>query len=298
MIATTTSTVPMNNSRSSVMLALLLHGGAVFSLINAQPVNAETVYTFGVVPQQSATRLAQVWVPFLDELSKSSGYTFKFVTAKDIPTFEACLTTKAYDFAYMNPYHYTVYHENPGYEAFAHQADKKLKGILVARADSGINDLDQLNNQKLAFPSPAAFGASVVPRAELAARDIEFEPSYVKSHDSVYRGVALGLFPAGGGVGRTFGNIPEDLRSQLKIFYKTDSYTPHAFTASPDVSADVRDTVKSAFLEMQNAEVLKPMGMSGFVPASNNDWDDVRALNLSSNQTEIVSAGGNPCHSK
>ena len=197
--------VPLKNLRISVLLACLLQSGAAFFILQGQAIAEAKVYSFGVVPQQSATRLAQVWIPFLEELERVSGHKLKFTTAKDIPTFEACLKAKAYDFAYMNPYHYTVFHETAGYEAFAHQSDKRLKGILVARKDSDIDDLSQLNNRTLAFPSPAAFGASVIPRAELSAKNITVEPSYVKSHDSVYRSVALGLFPAGGGVKRTFG---------------------------------------------------------------------------------------------
>jgi phosphonate transport system substrate-binding protein len=282
-------------SRLSALSALLLQSGTAFFLMGSEPANADTTLTFGIVPQQSAARLAKVWIPLLDELEARTGYTFKFATAKDIPTFEACLNAQAYDFAYMNPYHYTVFHETAGYQAFAHQADKKLKGILVARSDSDIEELSHLDGKELAFPSPAAFGASVIPRAELAAKNISFEPSYVKSHDSVYRGVALGLFPAGGGVGRTFGNIPDDLKAQLKVFYKTDAYTPHAFAASSKVAPEDRSAVAQALLDIREGEILKSLGMTGFVAASNDDWDDVRSLNLTSAQTEIVSAGEETC---
>jgi len=71
------------------------------------------VFTFGIVPQQSASRLAQMWGPFLSELSAQTGATFQFQTTKDIPTFEACLTSGAYDIAYMNPMHWGVWCEHP-----------------------------------------------------------------------------------------------------------------------------------------------------------------------------------------
>ncbi|MEP4339282.1 MAG: phosphate/phosphite/phosphonate ABC transporter substrate-binding protein, partial [Roseobacter sp.] len=228
---TRNATIAVDRQQAQGKLFLL--SSVIFLCALCQAAMAEKVYSFGIVPQQSASRLAQVWVPILAQLEKETGYKLKFTTAKDIPTFETCLAGKAYDFAYMNPYHYTVVHETAGYEAFAHQADKKLKGILVARADAQPGDLAQLNQKAIAFPSPAAFGASVIPRAELTAQNIDFDPVYVKSHDSVYRAVALGLFPAGGGVMRTFNNLPDDLKSQLKIIYQTDAYTPHAFTTSP-----------------------------------------------------------------
>ncbi len=183
-------------------------------------------------------------MPFLDKLGEKAGFKLKFTTAKDIPTFEACLAAQAYDFAYMNPYHFVVVHETAGYQAFAHEAGRKLRGILVTQADSAVQELNDLNNQEVAFPSPAAFGASVIPRAELMKQGVSFTPRYVKSHDSVYRAVALGAGSCRrGGCSAPSEILPEELRAQLRVFYRTDEYTPHAFAASPGVPADVRANI-------------------------------------------------------
>jgi PAS domain S-box-containing protein len=121
--------------------------------------------TFGVVPQLSATKLAGKWTPILQRLGDKTGYTIRFRTAPDIPAFEQRLATGEYDMAYMNPYHYTVFHESPGYVAFAKEKDKRIKGIMVVRKDSSYCELNELANQTLAFPAPAAFAASVLTRA-------------------------------------------------------------------------------------------------------------------------------------
>ena len=256
-------------------------------------------FVFGIVPQQSASRLAQVWVPFLERLSTASGYEIEFATAKDIPTFEACLSKGAYDVAYMNPYHYTVFHEVAGYQAIARVRDKRLKGILVARKNAKSVQLADLSGQSVAFPSPAAFGASVIPRAELKARGIDVTPNYVKSHDSVYRAVAAGLMPAGGGVMRTFNNIPADLRDQLEVIYRTDGYTPHAFAVSSRFSPADSQILFEAMQQVaaNEAQVLQPLGMKGFAKAANEDWDDIRALRLNKNHTQIVADESLQCHS-
>ena len=260
---------------------------------------AKSDLAFGVVPQQSASRLAKIWGPVLDHLSEETDYRLHFNTAKDIPTFEACLAKGAYDLAYMNPYHYTTFHQVAGYEAFARQAKKRLRGLIVVRKDSGIHRLEDLDHQPIAFPSPAAFGASVIPRAEMTSRDMAIRPAYVKSHDSVYRAVVAGLFPAGGGVLRTFNNVPDKIKSQLRVLYKTDAYTPHAFAAHPDLDKDHVTAIADAMLGIafKKPELLKALGMAGFESASNADWDDVRSLNLTNNQTEIVIDDRHTCHS-
>lgn len=274
---------------ASVILAICCTSSAVLAA-------SETI-VFGVVPQQSATRLAQVWVPLMRHLSTATGYEIKFATAKDIPTFEACLARSAYDIAYMNPYHYTVFHDEVGYQAFAKQREKKLRGVIVAKVDSAVESLSDLNGSSVAFPSPAAFGASVIPRAEMRSLEIAFTPKYVKSHDSVYRSVALGLFPAGGGVGRTLNNIPENIRAQLKVIHNTDHYTPHAFAASSSLPPQIVSSIATELLGTQAKELLEPLGMKGFEGAHNQDWDDVRNLNLEQKQTEIAVSGEIECRS-
>ena len=239
------------------LLALLL----ALSANASEPVNPR-VYTVGIVPQQSATRLARLWVPILNHLGEKAGISLRFATAPNIPTFEKRLASGEYDLAYMNPYHYTVFHRNPGYVAFAHAADKQIKGIVVVRRDSSIADLSELAGHKLAFPAPAAFAASVLPRAHLRNKGIAIEPVYVSSHDSVYRNVARGLYPAGGGVMRTFRSIDSAVSDQLRILWTTQGYTPHAFAAHPAMPIGVVDRLQQAMMSMatdpEGRELFRP----------------------------------------
>ena len=259
----------------------------------------ETGLTFGIVPQQSASRLAAMWGPFLEELSDRTGVAFEFRTTKDIPVFEACLNSGAFDFAYMNPMHYAIFSQESGYTAIARQAKKRLKGLLVARAESNIADLTDLEGATLAFPSPGAFGASVLTRAALSRSDVSFTPAYVKSHDSVYRAVAAGLMPAGGGVLRTFNAVDPEIRAQLQVIYETEAFTPHAIAGSHDVPAELAAKVQKALMEIaeEKPELVAGIGMSGFEMADDADWDDVRGLGMEREATGISQQGDAECPS-
>ncbi len=239
---------------------------------------------FGVVPQQAASKLARKWGPLLARLSTKTGYNFKFSTAKDIPAFEKRLAAGEYDMAYMNPYHYTVFHHSPGYIAFAKEKNKRIKGIIVVRKDTTIKSLDELKGMTLAFPAPAAFAASVLPRAALKNRAIPITPKYVSSHDSVYRTVAKGLYNAGGGVIRTFRNMTPDIKDQLKILWTTKAYTPHAIAAHPRLDKKVILHVQKAMQELesntQDKQLLSNLNFKGIDDAHDAEWDDVRALGI------------------
>ncbi len=206
-------------------------------------------YTFGVVPQQSGSKLSRLWSPILQYLENETGYHLRFATTRNIPTFEKRLSTGKYDIAYMNPYHYTEHHDITGYNAFAKAKDKRLKGILVVHKDSTLKSLEDLEDQELAFPSNA-FAATLVPRAHFNQLGTDVTPKYVSSHDSVYRNVAKGRYPAGGGVMRTFKNASPEIRDQLRVLWKSDGYTPHAFAAHPRVPPEAVEKIQQAMLKM------------------------------------------------
>jgi len=249
-----------------------------FSTAQAQPL------VLGIVPQQSAKKLARLWTPICTYLSEKVGHEIRFSTASDIPTFEKRVLEGQYDIAYMNPYHYTVFHEQPGYQAIAKQKNKKIKGIIVVPKDSQLTSLDELDGSTLAFPAPAAFAASVLPRAKIAQDGIKITPQYVSSHDSVYLTVSRNLFPAGGGIQRTLNNTSPAVNKKLRVLWTTPGYTPHAIATHPDLDIIIKNKLQKALIEMnkdpEGQALLKSINFNGIEIAKDKDWDDVRDLNI------------------
>jgi len=241
---------------------------------------------FGVVPQQTPKMLAERWQPFIDYMSRETGLTIKFETAKDIPTFESRLADGAYDIAYMNPFHFVVFNEKGCYRALAREKDKQLEGIIAVSAASGITSVEQLQGMEMAFPAPAAFAATIIPLSYLQQQGVSVIPRYVHSHDSVYLNLARGFFVAGGGIVRTLNAAPKEVESALTVLWKSNGYTPHAFAAHSNVAdSDVAAILNSLDLlsnDIKNKEVLSNLGFDKIIPAVDSDWDDVRALGITS----------------
>ncbi len=257
---------------------------AVPASADEKPVVAATPLTLGVVPQQSSLKLAKAWMPLLQEVSRRSGVPLAFATAPDIPTFEERLLEGAYDIAYMNPYHYTVFHDTNGYEALARAKEVQIHGIYVVHRASTITDLAQLAGLELAYPAPAAFAASVVTQANLAKVATPGKPAYVLSHDAVYRAVASGRYAAGGGILRTFNAAEPEVRDQLKILWTSPGYTPHPIATHPSVDEEKRDLLLQALISLAQdpagQALLETLKIAGFEGANDADWDDVRDLHI------------------
>ena len=272
-------------SQFFAQLRALLSGCLVALLVvQVQAQETPKALTLGIVPQQSASRLAEEWGPLLTELSRRSGVPLVFRTAPSIPVFEERLSKGAYDLAYMNPYHYVVFHKAAGYQAFAKEQDRRLKGILVVRKNSTYQRPADLAGKTVVFPAPAAFAASILPQAEFGRLKIAIDAKFVASHDSVYRAVASGLQEAGGGIQRTLEASPPEVRDALRVLTETPAYTPHAFAAHPSVPTATVAKVLAAMVSLAGDEtgqhLLLPLAFKGLVGAQDKEWNDIRALDI------------------
>jgi len=247
--------------------------------------------TFGVVPQQSATKLAEVWTPLLAYLSSKTGYNIEFRTGQDIRAFERRVETGEFDFAYYSPLHYANFRSS-GYQAVAREKDTRLVGIVVVSKESKYKGLKDLHGITMAFPSPTAFAATVLPQLSLQQLGVNVVPKYVSSHESVYRAVAHGLYPAGGGIVKTYEQVDPAVRSQLRILWKSPSYTSHPVAVHQRVSKKVTQRVVAALLAMaqdpEGALLLKAAGYKGFITAQDSDYKDIRRLHVSIGQPGVV----------
>ena len=260
---------------------------AAMLLCSVNAARSETppgVYTFGIGPTHSPTELAKRWTPIMQYLSEKSGVPLQFKTAKDIPTFQQQMREEVYDFAHINPYHYLLYHKGSGYTAFAREKDGKLVGVLLVKKDGPIQDVNQLNGATVAFPAANALAATWLPVHMLREKNITVTPQYVNSLDSVYRSVAKGLFPAGGGEMRTLGTIEPEVKNQLRILWTSETLPPFPFVVHPRVPKDVVAKVQKALNQMdgdpQGIALLKANNFNGMEETDDADYDAMRKLNI------------------
>ncbi len=256
---------------------LLLNFSAVFS--------APIVYKFGVVPQFSAQRIHSIWQPILLELERRTGFKFQLAGSRTIPAFETQFLMAKFDFAYMNPYHVILAFETKQYKPILRDVGNSLFGILVVKKDSNIKNASNLAGRTVAFPSPNALGASLIPRADLdKIFHISVKPRYVQSHSSVYLNVALGRVSAGGGVQKTFDRQDNTIKEKLRIIYKTDKFSPHPIVARNGIPKEHIEKIKQAFLDMAKtptgSAMLKKIPISKIGPATIKDYLPLKKLNL------------------
>lgn len=236
---------------------------------------ATRTLTIGIVPQMPAWTLARRWTPILKAWSHQSGYRITLRTAPTIALFEQRVAHGDYDLVYLNPEDYA--HNRARYRAFARENDW-LQGLLVVRRGGPVHRLADLQGQVLAFPARHALAASIEPRRLLQQRHIQFEARYVGSHDSVYRGVALGLFAGGGGIHQTYALLSPAMRSQLQVLWVGPKTLPHPFAARRDLPGFIIQRLMAALLHLPAGvrPALAKLGFTGFLPATDTEYRRVR----------------------
>lgn len=270
---------------------------AIAMLGLTQTVRAEAPpggYSFGIGPVQAATELAKRWTPIVQYLTEKTGIALQFKTAKDIPTFQQEMKEGVYDFAYINPYHYLLFHKCCGYTAFAREKDGALLGVMVVKKDGPVQNVNQLADQTVAFPSATALAATWLPVQMLRDKNIAVAPQYVNSMESVYRAVAKGLFPAGGGTMQTLTAMDPEVKNELRVLWVSEPLPPFTFASHTRVPKDVVDKVQKAMNEMnthpQGLALLKAANFKGMDIAIDRDYDAMRKMNLQPVEVKSVEA--------
>jgi phosphonate transport system substrate-binding protein len=224
---------------------------AIAWMLAWQPASAQPSYTISIVPQISPLEIYRHWKPLVDYLSRETGSVFVIQMQNSIPEFEDALNKGVPDFAFMNPYHLVMARKHQPYIPLVRSGASDLRGILVVRNDSPIEDVRQLDGQVLVFPSPNAFGASLYLRALLTNQfNITFREKYVTTHANVYRHVVREQAIAGGGVHRTLANEHPSVKNRLRILYETPGVAPHPLCAHERVPAELRAQVTSILLKL------------------------------------------------
>jgi phosphonate transport system substrate-binding protein len=126
------------------------------------------VMSVSIVPQLSHSIMYSKWAPILEHVGQKTGQCFNLEIPDTIGAFEKSLLNGEPDFAFANPYHQVIAKNRKGYTPLLIDGKTRLTGILVVKTDSSIKSNRQLHGREIAFPSPNAFAASLLIRAELA----------------------------------------------------------------------------------------------------------------------------------
>lgn len=256
----------------------------------ATPPQTLPEYSFGIHPQRNPEKLHEVFGPFIDYLNgEIPDVRFVFEASRNYDVFDQKIAMRQFAFVLPNPYE-TLLAIDKGYRVFAKMGnDDDLRGLIVARRDSGIDSVDDLKGKAVSFPAPTALAATMMTQYFLQVRGLDvrrdIEARYVGSMESSLLNIQRRNVVAGTAyppAWRMFSKQRPELARELHVLWQTESLPNNSLMARDDVPPELVDRVRSALLAMGSSEagrkVLAGMDMPRFEVATDSTYDPVRVF--------------------
>ncbi len=260
--------------------------GLFTSAAAASSVNRD-YYRFGVLPLQSPTKLAAMFLPLTQDLGHAMGRPVQFVTAPSFSEYMKRVGKRQYDIIYLNPLLYTEARK-AGYRAVVKVGQEPFTGILVVRRDGPLQHLDPRRIPKglrIGFPDPNAFAATVMTRQYMRRLDINvdkvFQVHYFGSQDSALMALHSGLVDIIGTWRPSFRSMPKAVRADLRIIAETPPQPQMPIAVRGDLPAAQVNQIVTTLLRLSDSKagrkVLDALGFrQGFVRANDAEYLGVR----------------------
>ncbi len=251
--------------------------------LHAAPDRQAHFLAFGVLPLQSPTKLAGMFMPLMEGIQKALGQPVEFVTAPSFATFMKRVMDRRYDFVYLNPLLFRRARK-AGYHAIVKVAREPFTGILVVRRDSPLHSLNPATLPKglrIGFPDPNAYAATVMTTQYMQKLGIdvhrEFSIKYFGSQNSAIMAVYAGLVDVAGTWWPSLRSMPPRVQKALRVIAETppQPQMPIAVRSgmAPERVRKLTRYLTSLTRSPAGRRILRHLGFKhGFAPASDREY--------------------------
>jgi len=255
--------------------------------------------TLGVHPYKSVSKLQKYYLPLTEYLSNKLNTKVNLSIAKDYETHIDLIGKDVIDMAYLGPASYVAMVNKYGKKRLLVRQLIKgkptFKGHILAREDSTINSLADLENKSFAFGDPNSTMSHLVPRYMLIKNGITKDKlrkmAFLGSHDNVAIAVLTGEFDAGAVKEAVYYKYKD---KGIKSLAATPDLSEHLFVVSNKMSEKKVKEIKNILLDLKNSsegkEILKGIKktITAMGSVTDKDYDNLREmLNLLKNKKII-----------
>jgi phosphonate transport system substrate-binding protein len=264
------------------------------------------------VPSMEANKVVTSGEAIASYLQEKTGYYFKVAVPTSYAAVIEAMGTKEADIAWLATYAYILAHDKYGAEvklSTVRNGLGKYRGQFVARADSKVKTVTDINGKVIAFTDAASTSGFIYPSAVLQSQKIQpKEYFFAGGHPQAI----LAVYSGRADVACTYwsppdsNNVPQDARLKLyetypDVFDKvsiigfTDWIPNDTVTMRKDFPKDIETRITSTLLNYvatpEGRKVMKELyDIDGLNKASDEDYNIVRETlkTLGKNPTDFL----------
>ena len=246
------------------------------------------VYRLAIHPLHNPEKLVRAYQPLIDHLNlQIADARFSLEASRDYAEYERKFRARTPDLLLPNPWQ-TLEAMKVGYGVIAIAGEPgDFKGIFVVRRDSGIKQPADLKGKAVAYPSPTALAACIMPQWFLHQRGVnvnrDIENRYVGSQESAIMNAYLGQVAVGvtwPPPWRLFQKDHPQEAAQLMVVWETPPLINNSFMVRDDLPPRLRARLRAELLKLNDSEpgrrILAGMETARFLPAADADYAVVR----------------------
>lgn len=237
-------------------------------------------------PYQSATKLLQAYTPLAEYLGNELGVPVQIQIAPDYAVHVQRIGKNEVDLAYMGPASYVElvnkYGNKPIIARQYINGNPTFQGKFIARKDSAINSIADLNGKRFAFGDKGSTMSHLVPQYMLIEANIQLKTAkFLGSHDNVALGVLTGDYDAGAVKEAVFYKYSA---RGLKAIATTPALSEHLFVARSNMDKTLYKKLCKAFYILKDKPNGKSImngiksGITSFGSATDEDYDNLRNI--------------------
>lgn len=252
----------------------------------------EEVLTMGFVPMRDGDKLIDSVEPLTDMLSEELGVKVEGFTATNYVGVVEGLGSGQVDFGMIPPFAYVLAnkesHADVILTAINDAGQASYKSQFLVRADSDIEDFEDIKGKKLAFVDPSSTSGYIFPAAHLKMLDIDLEKDieyiYSGGHDKSLQLLLNGDVD----IISTFSTIVDrykeefpDAKEKTRVLGYTEDIPNISVTVNGEMDKEMSDKIQAALLKIveseEGSEKLQELfNMYGFKEATDSDYDIIR----------------------
>src|SRR5262249_17034421 len=221
-------------------------------------------------------------------LEHQLGKEIELVVTTDYSSMIEAMRHGRLDLAYFGPLSYVLARQKSDIEPFAALKTKggtTYQAVLIGNVEQGIATIGDIKGKNVAFGDTASTSSHLIPKAMLAEKGLkakeDYQEHFVGAHDAVALSVQNGKAQAGGLSKPIFESLVERGlidKAKVKVLEESKPFPQYPWTMRSDLKPELKEKIRSAFLNLTDPAWLKPFKAEGFGAIADKDYDVVREL--------------------
>lgn len=271
-------------------MSILRRAAAVTLLSCLTVATAQAELKVGIFPRGPVKDTHQAFKPLAAHLTQALGEEATLVVPKDFAAFWEGVSRREYDLVHLNQFHYIKGHDEFGYRvvlANEEGGQRTMRGVLLARKDSGIDKVADLKGKTVLFAGDKmAMASYIAPTALLHRQGLNAGTDYQEQFAKNPPAAAIGMYNKAGdaaGVGDAVLRMPAVTTAmdtaQVKVLAESEPIITLPWAVKGDLPADKVEKIQKSLSALPKGhEVLEAARVTGFFPATDADFAKVREL--------------------